>query len=165
MAVLPQPCLDLHLLRIWWPLAHWTFGSCSYCVDSYVVAAITLKHSGEHLFSCRGHSSSTSSYHPRHSLQSLHSQVKRPAPHHNLGKPRVLSRLLVGFLSAKRRCGIPTPSRTSCNSCEFPRPLSFPVAREATLMLSKSGCCQILSATVCARDPRAYHYSSSINGM
>jgi uncharacterized Zn-finger protein len=165
MAVLPQPCLDPHLLRIWWPLTHWTFRSCSYCVNSYVVATITLKHSGEHLFSCRGHSSSTSSYHPRHSLQSLHSQVKRPAPLHNLGKPRVLSKLQVGFQSAKRRCGIPTPSRIFCNSCEFPRPFSFHVAREATLVLRESCCCQVLSATVYARDPRAYHHSSSIDGM
>lgn len=161
MAVLPQPCLDPHFLCIWWPPTHWTFGSCSYCVYLHEVATITLKHSGEHLFSCRGHSSSSSSYHPRHSLQSLHSQLKRPAPRHNLGKPRVLSRLLVGFLSAMRRCGIPTPSRTFCNSCEFPRPFSFHVAREATLMLCKSGCRQILSATMYARDPRAYHHSSS----
>jgi hypothetical protein len=88
--------------------------------------------------------------------------VKRPAPHHNLGKPRVLSRLPVGFLSAMRRCGIPTPCRTSYSSCNVTRPFSFHVAREATLMLSKSGCCKILSATVYARDPRAYHHSSSL---
>jgi hypothetical protein len=85
----------------------------------------------------------------------------RPFPRHNLGKPRVLSRLLVEFLLAKRRCGNPTPSRISYNSCEFPRPFSFHVAREATLMLCESGCCQVLSATMYARDPRAYHHSST----
>ena len=87
--------------------------------------------------------------------------VKRPAPHHNVGKPTVLSRLLVGFLSARHRCGIPTPSRISCSSCDIPWPFSFHVAREATLMLCEHCCCQILSATMCARDPRAHHHSSS----
>ena len=87
--------------------------------------------------------------------------VKRPAPHHNVGKPTVLSRLPVGFLSAKHRCGIPTPSRISYKSCGIARPFSFHVAREATLMLRESCCCQVLSATMCARDPRAHHHSSS----
>jgi len=87
--------------------------------------------------------------------------VKRPAPHHNLGKPRVLSKLLVGFLSAMRRCGIPTPFRISYSSCEFTWTLSFHVAREATLMLRESCCCQVLSATMYARDPRAHHHSST----
>ncbi len=91
----------------------------------------------------------------------MNTSLNRHTHHHILDKPTVLSKLQVGFLSARRRCGIPAPLRTSCSSCEFTWALSFHVAREATLMLSKSGCCKILSATVYARDPRAYHHSSS----
>jgi hypothetical protein len=92
----------------------------------------------------------------------MNTSLNRHTHHHNLGKPRVLSRLQVGFLSARHRCGIPTPFRTSYNSCEFTWALSFHVAREATLVLRESCCCQVLSATVYARYPRAYHHSSSL---
>jgi hypothetical protein len=83
---------------------------------------------------------------------------------HTLDKSRVQPIGRVLPLRAMRQTESLTPGRTECTSffsLQVARTFSFHVAREAAIVFRKGRCSQSFSATMCARDPRAYHYSSS----
>ena len=86
---------------------------------------------------------------------------------HTLGISKVQPIDRVLPLRAMRQTGSLTPGRMQCTSffsLQVARAFSFHVAREAAIVFGKRRCSQGFSATMYARDPRAYHQASSFGG-